>query len=235
MITGFGIIIENFFQMFIFLIFFLIIILLMCLVGYLTPDDIIKSTLNPPNIVKNSFPLIAKMNFYFGLFLILLGFIFLGIDLILLQNADNRGYSLIGLGLSLWAFYLAAIQISHNSDFINELHQKIDSLKSDIQKNNLKFDELSYHQILGSKNQKIKKALFISRYQVCCGGVLSIIGLALFVIQNTPIRNGNFSAMVVISVGITMMMFSYNIERIAINQIVRLQIFRNLARISYTT
>lgn len=188
----------------------------MWFIGVAMPSDIIINTVEFSKKYEHLFPLLYFVNLLIGIGLCILGFIFAIFYLIILNNGNVGGYSLISFGIMIFAFLFTSQQVQENKTFIENVKGRI----------NLEIDFTNFIE----NREKIENELFLSRIFLYLGIGVCIIGLILFTMDvlNSTIYTFQFRYLVLISIGYAFMNYGWGKERMAMNSIIQSKILSKL-------
>jgi hypothetical protein len=189
-------------------------VVLMVIIGWVTPEDIVKNTIESPKPTKNVYRGAVILDVFFGILLCLAGVPLALVDTVILNNGNYRGFSLLSFGLMLFSYAFVLIQSWRNGIFVEKLLKYL-KLKLVISK----FSE-NYHW-----NEKI---LYYSRILLIIGCEICVIGCVILFLDNYPVNVGQIRAIVMVSIGFAIMVFAGSFERYAITEMVQSKIFEKL-------
>ena len=189
-------------------------IILMLVIGWATPENIVKSTYETPKPTKIVYRRVLSLVFIFGVLLIMEGIVLAISDIVIQNNGNFRGYSLISFGFMLFSFTFTTIQAQWNGEFIENLMKKI--------KMNLRISNQTHNY---DRNEKI---LYFSRILLIIGCEICIIGSIFIFLDNFPINSGQIRSIVMVSIGFATIVFAGSFERLAINEIIQSQILNKI-------
>jgi hypothetical protein len=206
--------------------------ILIYVIAMTTPSNIILDTVEFTNRYGKYFPLLYFVNLIVGIILVIFGFILAILYTVVFDIGNLSGYSLISLGIVIFAFLFTTQQVQGYEKFVNDVMALI----------NLKVD---YSKSI--KNvREIENQLYLSRAYLFLGLLVCLIGVVLIGFDNpivppdgykyfiqigmyyVPVPIFQFRYIVMISIGYAFANFGWGKERTALNSIIQNQILDKL-------
>jgi hypothetical protein len=182
-------------------------ILLMIIIGWTIPADIVKNTIDSPKPTKNIYRVAVVLDIIFGILLCIAGVPLAIADTVIQNNGNFRGFSLMSFGLMLFSYAFVMIQSWRNGKFIENLSKTLNLILV-ISKSIKNYDWF-------------EKTLYYSRILLIIGCEICVIGCILLFLDNYPVNVGQIRSIVMISIGFAIMVFAGSFEKYAINEMVQ--------------
>lgn len=179
-------------------------IFLMIIIGWATPADIVKITIETPKPTIEVYRAAVVLDIIFGIVLCLAGIPLAIADTVIANNGNYRGFSLLSFGLMLFSYAFVMIQAWRNGKFIENL-RKFFNLNLKISNSIQNYDQS-------------EKLLYFSRILLIIGCEICVIGCAILFLDNYPVNIGQIRSIAMISIGFAVMVFAGSFERYAINE-----------------
>jgi len=201
------------------------VIILMIIIGWLSPSDIISNTIASISRDRELISLFINPLRILGVCFCLLGSVFAALDLVLLNDENFRGFSLIGFGLIFLSFSYTMLQIYNNEKFLDTVRE--------ITKSKGK----KYTTIINIA--KMEKILFLARFIFIVGCLVVLYSVHLLIESkiNYPLTNLPniqialsifFGSVDIFGIGIVFLITAGTFEIDAINIITKNQILSKL-------